>query len=96
MEQIADPNNVLRPEQPQNPSSEVIEKRLRKLLEVERKGLKNFYNPLELGPLPETGKRMAERLLAMDCPLETANELTVLTLYDLAILIGKDLHCGYV
>ena len=61
----------------------------------QRKGLRNMYGEtgVELDKslkMPITrGEEMARNLVAdMGCPLEVAKDLTVLTLYDVAILIG--------
>jgi len=76
------------------PSGEKIGERLKDLIMNQRKGLKNMYgeteeelnNSLE-APITR-GEEMARKLITeMGCSREIAIDLTVLALYDVAILI---------
>jgi len=77
------------------PSGEEIGERLKDLILNRRKGLKNMYGETENelnqsleGPI-RRGEEMARKLIMeMGCGREVAKEFTVLTLYDVAILIG--------
>ena len=76
------------------PTRENIDRKLKELITKDRKGLKNMYGEKEelnknlVEPI-KRGEEMAKRLITeMGCTREIAIELTVLTLYDLAILIG--------
>ena len=81
------------------PSGEEIGKRLKDLIQNHRKSLKNMYGEEENelnknleGPV-RRGEEMARKLIMeMGCGREVAKELTVLTLYDVAILIGMFWH----
>ncbi|PUU79850.1 hypothetical protein B9Z19DRAFT_977566 [Tuber borchii] len=75
-------------------SSEKIGERLKDLIMNHRKGLKNMYGQTKdeldesLEGLIKRGEEMARKLITeMGCSREIAKELTVLTLYDVAILI---------
>jgi len=77
------------------PSGEEIGERLKDLIMNCRKGLKNMYGETEeelgkyLGAPIQRGEEMARKLITeMRCGREVAKDLTVLTLYDVAILIG--------
>ena len=77
------------------PTSEEIGKRLKDLIRKDRKGLQKMYGETEaeldenLKEKIEKGEEMAGRLInEMGCDAEVAKDLTVLTLYDVAILIG--------
>ena len=77
------------------PSSERISKRLKDLIMKERMGLRNMYGETEdelnksLEAPIKRGEEMARKLvMEMECPGEVAEELSVLTVYDVAILIG--------
>ena len=85
------------------PSGEKIGERLKDLIMNQRKGLKNMYgeteeelnNSLE-APITR-GEEMARKLITeMGCSREIAIDLTVLALYDVAILIRMfraSVHC---
>ena len=77
------------------PSGEKIGERFKDLIMNHRKGLKNMYGETEdelnesLKAPIKRGEEMARKLITeMQCTCEVAKELTVLTLYDVAILIG--------
>jgi len=77
------------------PSGEEISKKFKDLILNRRKGLKNMYGETEnelnesLEAPVRKGEEMARKLIMeMGCGREVAKELTVLTLYDVAILIG--------
>ena len=77
------------------PNSEQIGERLKDFIINQRKGLQKMYGGTEpvldeaLQAPIEKGEEMARKLIMeMGCPYEVAKDLTVLTLYDVAILIG--------
>ena len=77
------------------PNGEQIGEWLRDIITNHRKGLRKMYGETEeelgkcLKALIEQGEEMARRLIDnMGCAAAVAKELTVLTLYDVAILIG--------
>jgi len=77
------------------PSGEEIGKRLRDVIMKERKGLRKMYGETqdELSKSLEVpikmGEEMAGKLVEeMGCGPQVAKDLTVLTLYDVTILIG--------
>ena len=76
------------------PTSEEIGKRLKDLIKKDRKLLQKKYGreaelDEKLEEQIEKGEKMARRLITeMECKPEVAKDLTVLTLYDVAILIG--------
>ena len=83
--------------QPTNlfPDSEEIGNRLRDLIKKDRKGLQKIYSGEEselekiLKDPIKNGVEMARQLIQEEkCSFEIAKDLTVLTLYDIAILIG--------
>ena len=83
------------------PRGETIGARLKDLIMNHRKGLKNMYGQTEdelnksLEAPIKRGEEMARKLIAeMGCPHEVAIDLTVLTLYDVAILICM-FRCEY-
>ena len=71
-----------------------IGEKFKDLIMNRRKGLKNMYGRTEdelntsLEALIRRGEVMEKNLIEMGCTGEIAKELTVLTLYDVAILIG--------
>ena len=72
-----------------------VSETLEDLIINQRRGLQNMYGGTgaelnkSLGVPIKRGEGMARKLVAdMGCPLEVAKDLTVLTLYDVAILIG--------
>lgn len=74
---------------------EMISKGLKDLVREHRKGLENMYGTTEdqlnksLEEPIKRAEQMAGRLIEeMGCSAMVANDLTVLTLYDVAILIG--------
>ena len=74
---------------------EMISKGLKDLVREHRKGLGNMYGTTEdqlnksLEEPIKRAEQMARRLIEeMGCGAMVANDLTVLTLYDVAILIG--------
>ncbi|PUU79846.1 hypothetical protein B9Z19DRAFT_1045931 [Tuber borchii] len=76
------------------PTGEEIGKRLKNLIKSDRKGLQKIYpgDDAELDKIlkapTERGEEMARKLvMEMGCSGEIAKDLTVLTLYDVAILI---------
>ena len=80
---------------PRAPSGKEVGKRLSDFIERGGDGLKNMY--FEAGGKPngwlkqgiKCGEGMAKKLITeMGCTGEVAKDLTVLTLYDVAILIG--------
>ena len=80
---------------PPVPSAEEIGERLKDLITNRRKGLRNMYGGTEeelnkdLEAPIKRGEEMARKLIAeMGCGREVAKDLTVLTLYNVAILIG--------
>jgi len=83
-----------KPERNPVPSREKIGERLKDVIISGRKGLKNMYGETEdelnkslEGPI-QRGEEMARKLITeMGCSREIATDLTVLTLYDVAILI---------
>ena len=77
------------------PNGKEIGQRLKDLIKNDRKGLQKMYGETEeelnenLKGQIEKGEEMARKLITeMDCTPEVAKDLTVLTLYDVAILIG--------
>ena len=77
------------------PSSEKIGKRLKDLIMNDRQGLRKMYGETEdelnrnLEAPIQRGEEMARKLITeMGCIPEIAKDLTVLTLYNVAILIG--------
>jgi len=76
------------------PTREMISQGLRELVTEHRKGLQNMYGAVEteldekLKTQIDRGVVMAGKLVDMGCGPEVAKDLTALTLYDLAILIG--------
>ena len=77
------------------PSGEEIREKLKDLIVNRREGLKNMYGKTEnelnknLEAPIKKGEEMARRLITdMRCSREIAKDLTVLTLYNVAILIG--------
>ena len=77
------------------PRGSKIRERLKDLIMNRRKGLKNMYGETEdelnesLKVPIKRGEEMEKWLIAeKKCPGEIAKDLTVLTLYDVAILIG--------
>ena len=77
------------------PSSEVIAKRLKDFIANRGQGLRNMYGETgdeskrRLGVAIESGEEMTRKLITeMGCTGEVAKDLVVLTLYDVAILIG--------
>jgi len=88
-----DPGGVWPEERP--PTGKEISKRFKDLIMKDRRGLQKMYGETEaeldesLRTSIERGEDMARKLInEMGCRLEAAIELTVLTLYDVAILIG--------
>ena len=79
-------NSILKGEQ--------VGERLKDLIINHRKGLQNMYGETEaeldkcLEVPTKRGEEMARKLIAMGCDIEVAKNLTLLTLYDVAILIG--------
>jgi len=84
-------------------TSQEIREMLKRVIMKKRKGLQNFYGETaaELDTRLEApsrmGAEMANKLMepepeGMGCTPEIAQVLTVLTLYDVAILIGSSLH----
>ena len=80
---------------PSIPSGEEIRERLKDLITNRRKGLENMYGETEddlnknLEAPIKRGEEMVRKLITeMECRREVAKDLTVLTLYDVAILIG--------
>ena len=78
----------------QVPRGEAISERFKDLIMNRREGLKNMYGETEdeldksLEMPIERGEEMARKLITeMGCSREVAIDLTVLTLYDVAILI---------
>ena len=78
------------------PSSEEIRKKLKDLIIYDRQGLQKVYRGTKaeldksLQVPIQRGEEMARKLITgIGCGYEVAKELTVLTLYDVAILIGK-------
>jgi len=78
------------------PDDEEIGNRLRDLMKQDRKGLQKIYNvngeeeldKILKDPIKK-GVEMASKLIEeKECSFEIAKDLTVLTLYDVAILIG--------
>ena len=72
-----------------------INAKLRDLIGDQRKGLQKLYGETEaeldksLWAPSKRGEEMARKLInEMGCAAEVAKDLTVLTLYDVAILIG--------
>jgi hypothetical protein len=57
-------------------------------LETERKSLKTFYKDEDIPKLGEKAKTMFGALIELGCKKETAQQLTLLTLYDIVMLIG--------
>ena len=83
------------------PSGENIGERLKDLIMNHRRGLKNMYGETEdelnksLEAPIKRGEEMARKLITeMGCSREVAIDLTVLTLYDVAILICM-FRCQY-
>ena len=77
------------------PNREEIGQWLKDSIINQRKGLQKMYGETEsvldeaLQAPIEKGEEMARKLIMeMGCPYEVAKDLTVLTLYDVAILIG--------
>lgn len=77
------------------PNGEQIGEWLKDVITNHRKGLRKMYGETEeeldkcLKALIEQGEEMARRLIDyMKCTAVVAKDLTVLTLYDVAILIG--------
>ena len=84
-----------RPAENSIPNSQKIGRRLKDLISNHQRGLGKIYGETdaELDQRLETpikkGEEMARKLITeMGCPLEIAKDLTVLALYDVAILIG--------
>ena len=83
------------PEDTAIPNGEEIRRRLKDLIMKERKGLQKMFGDTEAeldegltAPI-KRGEEMARKLVnKMGCNRMIAKELTVLTLYDVAILIG--------
>jgi hypothetical protein len=57
---------------------------------VKFKGLWNFYNPVS-EVMGEKAANFVNELIKIDCPEDIAKDLSILTLYDLAILIGMEI-----
>lgn len=82
------------------PNTEEIRERLKDVIKNSRKGLRNMYGETEheldenLREQTGRGEQMARNLIMMGCPRVIAKDLTVLTLYDMAILIGM-LWCAF-
>jgi len=79
----------------QVPNGEIIGQRLRNVILMQRKGLQKMYGNTEdelsisLEAPIKRGEEMARKLIMeMECYPELAMDLIVLTLYDMAILIG--------
>ena len=75
------------------PSPEKIREELINLVTKHRKGLENIYGTgteldTNLEKPIKRGEDMAKKLIDMGCGGEVAKQLTVLTLYDVALLIG--------
>lgn len=77
------------------PDGKEISKRLKDLIKKDREGLQKIYvgGEAELDKILkdpiERGEKMARKLIEEEkCSREIAKDLTVLTLYDVAILIG--------
>jgi len=77
------------------PGGQEIGKKLKDVIINRQKDLQEIYGRTEqeldksLGVPIKKGEEMARKLIEdMGCPPEVATELTVLTLYDVAILIG--------
>lgn len=76
------------------PNSKEIAGKLKDLIMKQRKSLMKMYGGEEaeldkrLKEPIKTGEEMAEKLIGKGCPRVIAKDLTVLTLYDVAILIG--------
>ena len=86
---------VAKPEERAVPSRGRIGKNLKDLIMNSRRGLKNMYGKTEdeldksLQEPIKKGEEMARKLIyEMGCDIMSAIDLTVLTLYDMAILIG--------
>ena len=86
---------VSRPKEGQIPDGKNIGKKLMDVISNHQKDLRKIYGETELeldkslkAPI-EKGEEMARKLITeVGCPPEIAQDLTVLTLYDVAILIG--------
>ena len=75
-------------------NDEQVSERLKDVIINHRKGLQKMYGEIEVeldeslkGPI-KRGEEMARRLITLGCNTEVAKGLTVLALYDVAILIG--------
>ena len=73
---------------------EQVGEKLKDVIINHRKGLQKMYGKTEaeldkcLKAAIERGEEMVRRLIMMGCNIEVAKDLTLLTLYDVAILIG--------
>jgi len=87
-------NSAAQPTDKTVPSREMISNGLEELVMEHRKGLQNMYGTTEteldedLKAQIDRGVVMAGKLVDMGCGPEVAKDLTALTLYDVAILIG--------
>jgi len=94
-EPAAEKSVAQEPEEKFIPTGEEIGKRLKDLIKKDREGLQKMYpggdtelDEILKAPI-ERGEEMARKLVTeMGCTGEVAKDLTVLTLYDVAILIG--------
>ena len=76
------------------PTAEQVSERLKDIIINHRKGLQKMYGETELEldrnlkVQIKKGEEMARNLIRMGCNIEVAKNLTLLTLHDVAILIG--------
>jgi len=87
--------SVFRLKENQIPDGEKIGKRLMDVISNHQKDLRKIYGETDpeldksLKAPIEKGEEMARKLITeMGCPPDIAQDLAVLTLYDVAILIG--------
>lgn len=60
----------------------------KKYITNERPGLSAFYDDLALHEVAKKAQDMSEKLLVKKCGKEIAMQLSLLTLYDIALLLG--------
>ncbi|KAL0635218.1 hypothetical protein Q9L58_005864 [Maublancomyces gigas] len=66
----------------------------KKYITNERPGLSAFYDDLALREVAKKAKDMAEKLLVKKCGKEIAMQLSLLTLYDIALLLDDSVSMG--
>ena len=82
------------------PTAEQVSARLKDIIINRRQGLQKMYGETEreldknLKVQIKRGAGMARNLIKMGCDIEVAKNLTLLTLYDVTILIGIIFPCG--